>query len=439
MATIGADITHDRTAADLTARRFRILLVLAVLVTMFNILDRQVLNILAEPIKKDLNLSDTELGLLTGFSFATFYSLAGLPIARYIDRPRSNRPAVIALCLGLWSAMTMVCGMATSFIQLAVGRMLVAVGESGGGPAVITLINHYVSSANRSRAFGIYSLGIPLGSLVGLMFGGWLADNVGWRAAFLIVGAPGILLALVVWLVLHEPRRVNVDAAAAAVGHPSLAENFLVIIRSPALLCLTAAVALGGLVVSGLPSWTGIYLIRILKLSPTEAGTILGLIMGSGAVGTYFGGVLADRLARLNHGRALLVPFYGLLAGVPAAVIAFLTDDWHIFVAFYWIVVVGAVAYLGPFFSVVQLLVDERHRATTIVIIMMLFNLVGVGLGSLLIGLCSDLLNPHLGDDALRWVLIGGHLLGLVPAFFYLKAKSLACAAIAAKGDVAHG
>ncbi|MCP3731107.1 MFS transporter [Sphingomonas sp. MG17] len=425
MASKGIPASGASGAALSETARFKLLLVIAVLATFFNILDRSILSILAEPIKQDLGLTDTQLGFLTGFAFALFYSFAGLPIARYVDRPHSDRPLVIASCMALWSAMTMVCGMAANYGQLLVARMLVAVGESGGGPPILTLMNHYVTPANRSRAFGIYSLGIPLGTLAGLMVGGWLADLVGWRMTFIIVGAPGLLLALIIKLTLHEPRKTE-PAPVATEAHPSILENCRVIFGSPALRWLTAATALIGVFVTALPNWTGIYLIRVVELSPTQAGLLLGLTMGAGAIGTYYGGALADRFARAGPGRALLVPCYGLLIGIPAAGLAIASSDWRVFAALYWISFVGAASYLGPFFSVVQQLVGPKYRATTIVIIMMLFNLVGVGLGSFAVGVASDYFAPLYGRDSLRWILVVGHLAAVVPAFLYYRAAALA-------------
>ena len=434
MATSELSASRTVTAEAATQRRYKILMFFGVLTSLFNFLDRSVLNILAEPIKHDLGISDTQLGLLTGFAFALFYSLAGLPIARYIDRPTTNRPTVVAICMVLWSGMTMVSGMVVSYMHMLVARMLVAVGESGGGPAILTLINDYVSPEKRSRAFAIYGLGVPMGTLLGLVLGGWLVELVGWRMTFMIVGAPGVFLGLMIWLFLYEPRKAMVLDEAGSLddsGGPSLRENALVLVRSPALLWLTAAASLAGLFIIGVPSWTGVYLIRVLGLSPSHTGMILGLIMGvGGGIGTYFGGVIADRIVTRDPGRALLVPCVGLLLGIPAASIAFLSDDWRIFAVFYFVAVVGASAYLGPLFSTLQILVGEQYRATTTVFVVMLANLIGAGLGPFLIGIGSDFLNPLFGKESLRWALVACQFLAFFPAFFYYKAADLAGDAI---------
>ncbi len=406
--------------------RLRLLIVLGTLTSLFNFLDRSVLNILAEPIKRELGLSDTQIGLLTGFAFALFYSAMGLPIARHVDRPATSRPTVVAACVALWSGMTMACGAVASYGQLLTARVLVAVGESGSGPAIVTLIDHYVPPSRRSRVFALYGLGIPLGTLIGLALGGWLVDSVGWRWTFLLVGAPGLLLAAAVRLLLHEPRRDR-DRTQAEALQPSVRDNLLTVGRSPALRWLMAATALTGLFSVGLPSWTGIYLIRELGLSATHAGLTLGLIMGTaGGLGTFLGGILADRISAGDPGRALLVPCGGLLLGIPTAVLAFSTGDWRVFAGCYWFTILGATAYLGPTFSLLQLLVARPHRATTTVINTMCFNLIGAGLGPLLIGLASDLLKPSFGGEGLRWALLISQASAFIPAFCYYRAAATA-------------
>jgi predicted MFS family arabinose efflux permease len=422
---VPGDSSSDEDAARVARRRFIVLLVLGTVTSILNFVDRSILNILAEPIKKALGFSDTQLGLLTGFSFAMFYSLMGLPVARYVDRPRTNRPTVIAACIALWSAMTMISGIVMSYGQLLVARALVAVGEAGSGPSIATLMDDCVPRAMRTRAFAIYSLGVPFGTLLGLVGGGALVDVLGWRMTFLVVGAPGLLLALAVRLMLHEPRAQRLATTPAWDKQPTLADNFLVIVRSPALRWLTAGAAFQGLFGLGLQSWTGVYLIRVLTLSPHRAGLILGLMAGiCGGCGTYFGGALADRLSAKDRGRALLVPAFGLLVGIPAALAALLSHDWRMFAAFYWITVLGTATYIGPLLSLLQILVPANYRATTTVVVFMLLNLAG-GLGALLIGSASDLLRPHFGAESLRWILMAVQLIAVVPALFYLRASRL--------------
>lgn len=399
-------------------------------------IDRSVLNILAEPIKRDLGFSDTQLGLLTGFAFAVFYCLMGIPIARYVDRPQANRPIIISICLVLWSGMTVISGFVTSYIQLVVARMFVAVGESGAGPAIMTLLDHYVAPEKRSRVFAIYGLGIPIGTLFGLMFGGWLVDLFSWRVAFMVVGAPGIFLGIAILMLVREPRKYMVQPVSDISDAPSFRQNIVVIVKSRAVMWLIAATSLGGLFVVGLPSWGAVYLMRNLELSATHAGLILGLIMGiGGCLGTFLGGVLADRLGAKDPGRALLVPCLGLLIGIPAAVIAMLASDWRVFAAFYWITVMGAAAWFGPVMAMIQRLVPSNYRATTIVILIMLANLIGGGLGPTLVGMASDASTSVYGVEGLRWVMLAFNLTAVIPALLYWKAGTYATDAIERVAD----
>jgi MFS transporter, Spinster family, sphingosine-1-phosphate transporter len=413
---------------DSVARpRVASLLFLGTLTSAINILDRSALNILAQPVKVDLGLSDTELGLLTGLAFALFYSAIGLPIARYVDRPTTDRPKVIATCIAIWSAMTVICGLVTSYAQLLTARMLVGVGESGSGPAFFTLIHDRVPRAVQARAFGIYALGAPLGVLFGLAVGGFLAQRVGWRMTFVIVGAPGLLLALWIKLGLGEPRKERRGMAPRElVVHPSLWQTMRLFARSPALLWLAAAAATGGMYLLGQPSWAAVYLIRVLQLQPAQAGLLLGLSLGlPGLAGAFLGGVLADRVGRSDPGRALLVPSMGLLVGIPASLFAFHSPHWIGFAAAFWISALGAALYMGPLLALLQIAVPRNCRATASVIVFMLLNLVGGGLGPLLIGIASDFLSARHVDNALRWVMMICSLGAIVPALLYLRAGQL--------------
>ena len=421
-------------ADDINQRRFRLLLLFGTMTSLVSFLDRSALNILAEPIKRDLGFSDTQLGLLTGFAFALFYSAVGLPIARYVDRPTTHRPTVVAACIAWWSLATALSGAVASYAQLFLARVVVAIGESGSGPAIITTINHYASPATRSRAFAIYGLGVPAGTLCGLALAGWLVDLVGWRLTFLIIGLPGLLLALLYRLLIHEPRTAMMQPATA-LPRPGIVENFATILRTPALRWLSVAAATGGIFVLGMPAWSGVFLIRIHGLSPTHAGLMLGVIMGvGGCLGTFTGGLLADRLALRDPGRALLVPTFGLLIALPAAAAAFASPSWIVFALLYFIAIFCTSAYFGPWINMIQLLTAENQRASATVIQVMIANLVGAGLGPFLIGMGSDLLRPELGADSLRWMMVGMQLLAIIPVYAYWRAGRLASAALAPSG-----
>ena len=409
-----------------TDRRLAPLLGLAVLTSVFNIVDRSLINILAESIKNDLVLSDTQLGLLTGSAFALFYAVVGLPIARYVDRPGSDRPLVVALCISVWSVMTMLSGAAGSFLQLVAARVFVATGESGSGPALFTLINQSVPPHMRARALGIYGIGPPIGTLIGLVLGGWLVDLVGWRTTFFIVGAPGLLLAFVIKVVLPEPRRTQAGTVAPPAPAPRLGllQTVRVMIAVPEFVLLAAAFATSGVLLLGMPAFTGVYLIRVLGLKAAQAGLILGLSMGFGGIaGALCGGVLGDSFGRRRPGLSVLSPGIGLLISIPAALVAFGTDDWRVFAGVFWLQAFGLNFYLGPAVTRIQAVVPETCGAMSTFSAFMLMNLVGAGLGPLVIGLGSDLLRPEYGAAGLRWMLIASSVFAVVPATLYSAAS----------------
>ncbi|MFN5822834.1 MAG: spinster family MFS transporter, partial [Sphingomonadales bacterium] len=219
----------------------RITLWVLLVVYIFNFLDRQIVNILAEPIKRDLGLSDTQIGLMTGIAFAAFYTFLGIPIARYADKPTTNRVRLISVALVIWSGMTALCGMAQNFVQLLLARIGVGVGEAGCTPAAHSLIADLAPPEKRASAISFYSLGIPIGSLLGMLIGGLVADAYGWRTAFLVAGLPGILLAVIVLVVLRDPRFSAQMQAATPKPAISTQEALKEILKSRAFVLMAIA------------------------------------------------------------------------------------------------------------------------------------------------------------------------------------------------------
>ena len=265
-----------------------------VVVYTFNFIDRQILSILLEPIKQDLGLSDSALGMLTGFAFALFYATLGIPIARFADR--SNRRNLIAWALAIWSAMTAVSGLAQNFWHLLLARIGVGVGEAGCSPPAHSMLADYFPTENRATALGIYSLGIPFGILFGFIAGGWLNEFFGWRVAFFIVGVPGLLLAILVRFTLREPPRGMAEGRVADEEQPTIMETFRFLWSKRAFRHMAVGGGLTAFVGYGVITWVPSFLIRSYGMSTGDVGTYLGLILGiPGGIGIALGGYLADR------------------------------------------------------------------------------------------------------------------------------------------------
>ena len=303
-------------------------------VYILNFLDRQIVNILAEPIKRDLGLSDTQIGLMTGLAFALFYTFLGIPIARYADNPRSSRVGLISVSLAFWSGMTALCGMAQNFVQLLLARVGVGVGEAGCTPAAHSLITDTVAPEKRSSAMAFYGLGIPIGGLIGMVMGGLVADAYGWRTAFLLAGVPGILFAVILPFLLKEPRRSGAAANAAQAASPAglaLGPSLKVIGRSRAMVLLVAAASLVAFLAYGKTVWTAIFFIRVHGLSPGETGLWLGISVGVAALlGTWLGGYFADRFGASKPSNIVTAPAIGLLLGAPILFAGYAAGDWQI-------------------------------------------------------------------------------------------------------------
>jgi MFS family permease len=405
----------------------RTMLWILLIVYIFNFLDRQIVNILAEPIKADLGLSDTQLGLLAGPAFAVFYALLGIPIARYADKQGTNRVRLISLSLAVWSAMTAICGLAQNFVQLLLARIGVGVGEAGCTPAAHSLISDSVAPEKRSSAIAFYGLGVPIGSLLGLIIGGIVNDLYGWRIALMLVGAPGLLLALVVLFVMREPRhsRTAEAAAAAAATVPlSTGEALREIFASRAFVYILIAASVTAFLGYGKGLWTISFFIRSHGLSTTEAGLSMAVVLGlAGAVGTWLGGKLADKFGARDKRHILTFPAYGMAVAAPVLFLGYFMEDWRIAVALLVLPTMLNAAYYGPAYGCVQGLVQPRARAVAASIMLFGQNLIGLGLGPFLFGVLSDALQPVAGQESVRWVLYGAAWLGLIPAFFFWRAS----------------
>lgn len=413
-------------SSDSVAAQTRTMLWVLLIVYIFNFLDRQIVNILAEPIKADLGLSDTELGLLAGPAFAVFYALLGIPIARYADRDGTNRIRLISLALAIWSAMTAVCGLAQNFVQLLFARIGVGIGEAGCTPAAHSLISDSVPPAKRSSAIAFYGMGVPIGSLLGLIIGGIVNDLYGWRVALMLVGLPGLVLALVVLFVLREPRHLRPAEAVAATAPEPLSTGAAMreIFASRAFIYILIAASVTAFLGYGKALWTISFFIRSHGLSTTEAGLSMAVVLGlAGVLGTWLGGKMADRLGAHDKRHILTFPAYGMAFGAPVLFLGYYMENWMVAVALLIVPTVLNSAYYGPAYGCVQGLVRPQARAVAASIMLFGQNLIGLGFGPFLFGVLSDALAPTYGQESVRYVLYGAAWLGLIPAFFFWRAS----------------
>lgn len=377
---------------------------LLLLVMTFNFVDRQIVNILAEPIKKDLHLADWQLGALTGLAFALLYSVLGVPIARLADR--RDRSVIIALSLGVWSLMTVVCGFAQNFVQLVLARVGVGIGEAGCTPAAHSLISDHVSITRRATAMAIYNMGIPLGGMIGMAMGGLVADAYGWRAAFMIAGAPGLVLVLVVFLSLPEPRRSlqETQVRQRQEGAP-LGQVLRYLASRPSfwLLCLAGGSKL--FVSSGQAPFIASFFFRShgeqvsalaaqVGLKPGGyMGLAIGLIMGlGGLVGLLLGGLAADHRGRKDLRALADLPAIAAVLTVPASMCVFLVSDARIAIALLLAPALLGSIWNGPVNAAIQSIAPPNMRAMASAISLFIVNLMGNVIAPVMVGGLSDFL-----------------------------------------------
>lgn len=411
----------------LAPAQVRIMMWVLLLVYILNFLDRQILNILAEPIKADLQLSDTQLGLLAGPAFAVFYAVLGIPIARYADRGSTNRVSLISISLAVWSGMTVLCGFAQNFWQMALARIGVGVGEAGCTPAAHSLISDAVAPEKRASAIAFYGMGVPIGTLLGLVIGGVVNDIWGWRYALMLVGVPGILLALLLPLLMREPRRLGLvrgDIAPAGPPPVPVSEAVSEIFKSRAYLLLLVAASFAAFLSYGKGLWTLSLFIRSHGMSTTEVGLIGAASLGlAGVFGTWLGGWAADRFGQVNRRHILTLPAIGMAVAAPIQFLGYGAPIWWVAGLLILVPTILNAAYYGPAYACVQGLVRKELRAVAASLMLFGQNLIGLGLGPFIFGALSDLFTPMAGTESVRWVLFGAAWLGFIPAYFFWRAS----------------
>ena len=371
----------------------------------FNFIDRQLLSILQESIKADLLLSDQQLGLLTGIAFAMFYVTAGIPIARWADR--GNRRNIVALAIGVWSFMTAISGLVQNYVQLLLARMGVGVGEAGGSPPAHSIISDIFPPERRASALAFYSMGVNIGILFGFLAGGWLNEIFDWRTAFFVVGAPGLIIALIVRYTLREPIRGLSEQRQVETQTVPFSNVLNLLMSRPAFKHMAFGAALNAFAGYSTSSWTASFMIRSHGMSTGELGTWLAMIMGfGGAVGVFAGGVIAERLARKDVRWYMWLPALTGLICVPFMVANYMVAGAY--TALIVSIIPGILfnVYLGNTLAMTHGLVGLRMRALASAILFFILNLIGLGLGPWVIGLLSDLLAPTLGQESLRHAML---------------------------------
>lgn len=378
-----------------------------VVVYVFNFVDRQILAILAESIKLDLGLSDTQIGALSGVAFGIFYATLGIPIARLADK--YSRVNIISICLAIWSLMTALSGMAGNFWHLLLARIGVGIGEAGGSPPSHSLIADYFPVDARASALGIYALGIPVGILFGNLAGGWINEFFGWRNAFLLVGIPGIVLALVLKFTVKEPPRGYSEGKTQTKEQVPFSEVLKTMWGFKSFRHLSLGAATQAFVGYGAIAWMPAFLIRTHDMSSGEVGTALGLIIGiAGGLGTFLGGFLADKLGKNDRRWYMWLPAFGFLIAVPFSLGVYLVDSLYAALAFYIIPAFMVNLYTGPTFGMTQSLAPLVMRSAASALLLFIINIIGLVFGPTTVGFLSDLFQSVWSMDAtesLRWAL----------------------------------
>lgn len=389
-----------------------------------NFVDRQVMTILLEPIKAEFGASDTQMGLISGLAFALFYATLGVPVARLADR--WSRRNVLAISMATWSAVTAACGTAGSFWQLALLRVGVGIGEAGGTPPSQSLLTDYFPKERRAFAQGVLATAPNIGVLVGLFGGALIAEAFGWRTVFFVFGVPGVGLALLLFFTVKEPIKVKPQGLEADRSMMSAVSG---IVRLPSFFLIALGVGFAAIPGYGLGVWSPSFLVRVHGMSLVDAGLWLGIIgLSGGTVGTIVSGVLADRLTLRDNRWQLWIPAVGLMVALPLQALFLLWPASAVFtiagktapvaLVFMGLSSVFACFWIAPSYAAVQNLVPSHWRTQASALLLLVFNLLGLGLGPLLVGMLSDGL-ASFGAASVRWALLASLSMGYVAITCY--------------------
>jgi MFS family permease len=384
----------------------------------FNWVDRNVLAILLAPIQAELGVSDTAMGFLSGPAFAVFYTVLGIPIARWADS--GNRRSILALGIAAWSAMTVACGLARSFAGLALARVGVGVGEAAGSPCSHSLISDYFPSARRGRALSVYAMGNYAGYFVAFVIGGWINEHHGWRATFFAMGIPGLLLALLVRASVREPPRGRFDPPSRTAAAARFGEALRFLSRRRSYVFINLGGSASALVGYGFGIWAPTFFIRVHGMSTAEVGLWLGWLAPLGGIaGSFIGGALIDRLAGRDPRWYLWIPAASSFVHVPISLLLLFGSE-RLALALYAPHALLFALYVGPLFAAMQGVAPPRMRALAVAIHLLAVNLLGLGAGPLVVGALNDSLRATFGNEAVRYSLLLVSLVGIVSGACYL-------------------
>jgi len=416
----------ESSIADVSRGVRRYAMVVLAIVYMFNFVDRQILSILLPAIRDEFQVGDTVLGLLAGTAFALFYVVLSVPIAQLADRV--NRRNLIAVAVALWSGMTALSGLAANIWQLGLARIGVGIGEAGCSPPAHSMIADFYPPERRSTAMGFYTLGISVGIMLAYLAGGWVAQNIGWREAFFIVGVPGLLLALIVRFTVPEPQRGASEQRQDSGRQPRLivVAQFLFARRSFLYMAIAAGLSsfVGYSIVNFMPS----FVIRSFGMEVAVLGFWLGIIYGvAGGFGFFMGGYVADRIGRSGHRRAMSFIALAMFVTVFFNVAVFLSSSVFWCLALFVIPSVTSNVYLAPVLSQTQSLVSLRMRAVASSLVLLVINIIGLAMGPPITGLISDALEPSYGSESMRYslLMVSSVLLPLAAWCYYQAGKTI--------------
>lgn len=385
-------MAHTTAQADSRAffQRPYPVLALLFLIYMCNTMDRHIIAFLAEPIRRDLGLNDTQLGLLTGLAFAFFYTLFGLPVGWLADRV--GRVLTIAVACVVWSACSMAGALSGNFLHLALARVGVAIGEAGGTAPSYALISNKFPPERRGAALGLFHVASPVSAFVGVALSAWVAAHLGWRMALVVVSLPGLIMAAVLFILVREPQRSGLEEAADMAGTaPSLARSFRDFVGHPVLGRCFAFAGLTSCSAHAMISWLPAYMMRVKGMALVQISAYYSVAFAlSFGLGLWLGGVMGDRFSRRSLKAYAWVPAVSLFIAMPFVALAVHATDWSTSLLYWTVPICLSGTFLSPAIAVVQAYAPPQQATVFGSIYLLANNLVGAGLGPLYVGTVSD-------------------------------------------------